>query len=29
MNSKKVIHVTKTELELEDGTIHPHAVDRK
>jgi predicted site-specific integrase-resolvase len=29
MNSKKVIHVTKTEFELEDGTIHPHAVEEE
>ncbi|MCW9681614.1 hypothetical protein FJR41_012560 [Dolichospermum planctonicum UHCC 0167] len=27
MNSKKVIRVTKTEFELQDGTIHPHAVE--
>ncbi len=27
MKSKKVIRVTKTEFELEDGTIHPHAVE--
>lgn len=27
MKSKKVVRVTKTEFELEDGTIHPHAVE--
>ena len=27
MSSKKVIRVTKTEFELEDGTVHPHAVE--
>jgi len=27
MKSKKVIRVTKTEFELEDGTIHPHATE--
>lgn len=27
MNSKKVIPVTKTEFELEDRTIYPHAVE--
>ncbi len=27
MGSKKVVRVTKTEEELEDGTIHPHAVE--
>ena len=27
MQKKKVVRVTKTEFELEDETIHPHAVE--
>ncbi len=27
MQSKKVVRVTQTEFELDDGSIHPHAIE--